>query len=209
MLQPLGHDSVRNLWTDAAIRDTVAAIAKHPAYRRSLTESLWGQIVRWIIEQISHLWRALGNTNVGRFAVVLSIIVIVALIVARIAIGVNSERAARGASQRRIRNAAGVNLLAEAQRLAATGDYTAAAHALFAAMLAAGASRGELRLHPSKTTGDYARELRRHKASWLPSYQSFRRRYDRVIYGDMQCSADDYEALLQVARPALTKGRAA
>lgn len=97
----------------------------------------------------------------------------------------------------------------EAERLAAIGDFTAAAHALCAALLASCAARGELRLHPSKTTGDYARELRRRPAPSAAGFQRFRARYDRVIFDLQRCTPEEYAALLAEAQPIILQARAA
>ena len=88
-----------------------------------------------------------------------------------------------------------------AQQLAARGDYTAAAHALYAALLDAGARRNQLELHPSKTAGDYVREVRRRSSPMFPSLRDFARAYEIVIYGLGECDRDRYERLLSIARP--------
>jgi len=91
-----------------------------------------------------------------------------------------------------------------AQQLAARGDYTAAAHALYAALLDAGARRKQLELHPSKTAGDYVREVRRRSSPIFPSLRDFARAYEIVIYGLGECDRDRYERLLSIARPIVT-----
>lgn len=199
---------MREWWTDSAIRDTVAAIASERAYQRAITNSWGSKIVRWIVDLIGDLLSIIGSTPHGRLITQILLAVLVVLIIARIALGIGAERYARREFQPRGTGVRAAAMLAEAERLAAAGDYTGAAHVLFAALLATGAARGELRLHPSKTTGDYARELRRRNASWLQSFQLFRSRYDRVIYGDMLCSADDYHALAREAGSVLTRERA-
>jgi hypothetical protein len=88
-----------------------------------------------------------------------------------------------------------------AQMLAARGDYTAAAHALYAALLDAGARQNLLRLHPSKTAGDYVREVRRRASPTFPSFRDFARAYELVIYGLGECDRDRYERLLSIALP--------
>ncbi|MFN0097349.1 MAG: DUF4129 domain-containing protein [Gemmatimonadaceae bacterium] len=97
----------------------------------------------------------------------------------------------------------------EAERLAASGDHLAAAQSLCAALLGACARRGEVVLHQSKTTGDYAREMRRRNAPSLSAFQRFRARYDRVIYDAQACDAAEYAALLSAATPLLQLERAA
>ncbi|HEY8793933.1 MAG TPA: DUF4129 domain-containing protein [Gemmatimonadaceae bacterium] len=88
-----------------------------------------------------------------------------------------------------------------AQQLAARGDFTAAAHALYAALLDAGARQNQLRLHPSKTAGDYVREVRRHSSLIFPGFRDFARAYELVIYGIGECNRDRYERLLSLALP--------
>ncbi|HLB08953.1 MAG TPA: DUF4129 domain-containing protein [Gemmatimonadaceae bacterium] len=90
---------------------------------------------------------------------------------------------------------------AAAQQLAARGDFTAAAHALYAALLDAGARQNQLRLHPSKTAGDYVREVRKRASPIFPGFRDFARAYELVIYGLGECNRDRYERLLSLALP--------
>ena len=90
---------------------------------------------------------------------------------------------------------------AAAQQLAARGDFTAAAHALYAALLDAGARQNQLRLHPSKTAGDYVREVRKRSSPIFPGFRDFARAYELVIYGLGECNRDRYERLLSLALP--------
>jgi riboflavin biosynthesis pyrimidine reductase len=62
-----------------------------------------------------------------------------------------------------------------------------------------------VRLHASKTAGDYARELARRGSPARSAFQQFRRRYDAVIFGAGTCDADEYAALLRDAAPILTR----
>lgn len=196
-------------WTDAAIRDTIAAIARQSAYQRELGQSALSKILRWMYDRFQDFLNGLKQLPYGREIALVLVVLAVLLIAARIIIGIRAEANA-GRVVARGQAAGGRNVsLAEAERLAALGEFTAAAHVLFSALLTAGAARGEFRVHPSKTTGDYVRELRRKRAPWLSPFQSFRSRYDRVIYGDMRCSAADYDALLSDARNMLTRERAA
>jgi hypothetical protein len=91
-----------------------------------------------------------------------------------------------------------------AQRLAARGDYTAAAHALYAALLDAGARQNQLKLHPSKTAGDYVREVRKRASPIFPTFRDFARAYEFVIYGLGECDRERYERLLSIALPVVT-----
>ncbi|MEP6781464.1 MAG: DUF4129 domain-containing protein [Gemmatimonadaceae bacterium] len=203
------QDSTGAQWTDKAIRDSVAAIAKQSAYDRQLAQSLWDRMLRWVFQQLFDLYNVIRHIPHGNLIFYGLLVLGVGLIAARLIIGVNGERVLRGQSRRTTTNVGAATMLANAEKLANAGNYTLAAHMLFSALITVGASRGELRVHPSKTTGDYAGELRRRNASWLKLFQSFRARYDRVIYGDMQCSPDDYAALLQLTRSVLAPAKAA
>jgi len=86
-----------------------------------------------------------------------------------------------------------------AQELAASGDFTGAAHALYVALLASLAKRDLLRLHPSKTIGDYLRELRRRPAAPTQTMLEFARTYELVAYGLRTCDADRYDRLRALA----------
>lgn len=196
-------------WSADAVRDTIASVARHADYERALTDSLWNRIGRWVVERLADLIAGLHGTSTGRTITIALLALVVALIVARLVIGINAERAARRKPRASRTTGTGAALRSEAERLAAAGDYTGAAHALFAALLAACAARGEIRLHSSKTTGDYARELRGRGSASLPSFQAFRSRYDRVIYGDLQCNAADYAALSREAQSLSLHERAA
>ena len=86
-----------------------------------------------------------------------------------------------------------------AQSLAAAGDYTAAAHALYLALLEGLARSEQLRLHPSKTVGDYLRELRARSSSLLPTVRDFARAYELIAYGFRECDAERYARLHALA----------
>jgi len=88
-----------------------------------------------------------------------------------------------------------------AQALAGSGAYTEAAHALYAALLDAAARQQQVRLHPSKTVGDYARELRSRSSALFGLFRDFGRVYEVVVYGLGQCDEARYERLLALASP--------
>ena len=88
-----------------------------------------------------------------------------------------------------------------AQKYAASGDFTAAAHSLYLALLGAIARRGLVRLHPSKTAGDYVRELRARSATVFTRFRDFARAYETVVYGSGVCDEERYETLQRLALP--------
>lgn len=86
-----------------------------------------------------------------------------------------------------------------AQRLATEGRYTEAAHALYGALLARVAARVPLRLHPSKTAGDYARDLRGTAPTIFGPFREFARSYEVVIYGLGTCDRSRFDGLIDLA----------
>ena len=189
-------------WPAQAVRDTVAAIARQDVYERSLGSTLWRRIWDTLMRWFDAFLALFDDSETARYVTIGLIVLLVALIVARVAIVVLTA-GEEGTAAPRHMSARARDARAEAERLAAAGRFTEAAHALLAAILASLADRGQVRLHDSKTTGDYARELDRNGSPLRGAFRTFRRRYDRVIYGVGECSADDFDALLRDAEPAL------
>jgi hypothetical protein len=108
---------------------------------------------------------------------------------------------ASGAGWDHLSGASRADAWGAAQMLAARGDYTAAAHALYAALLDAGARQEQIKIHPSKTTGDYVREVRRTSSPIFPRLRDFARAYEIVIYGLGVCDRERYERLVSIALP--------
>jgi hypothetical protein len=194
-------------WPAPAVHDTVAAIAKQAAYDRSVGQSAWDDFWSFVERLAGKIADFFRGSAAGRHVT----IVVVALIVA--AVIVHFIVAARAARKDSVTAAAparerGTDAWHDAERLAAAGRFTDAAHALLAALLAGFARRGEVRLHASKTAGDYARELARRGSPARGAFQQFRRRYDSAIFGTGACDAAEYAALLRDATPMLPRSGA-
>ena len=196
-------------WPAAAVHDTVAAIARQSAYQRRLTDTLWQRVWSWIGDRLNDLGDLLKGAGVGREVATWLVVLLLVLIIARVIIAARAAQDSASSSAGRVRRLFGSDPWGDAERFAAAGQFTEAAHALFAALLVAISARGDVRFHPSKTAGDYARELRRRNAPSFGGFQAFRTRYDQIIYGTGSCSADEYAALLRDARPLLDYQRAA
>ena len=196
-------------WPTSAVHDTVAAIARGLEYRRSLRQSfldrafLWlGEMIGKIIGFIRHLpsARTIGLTVLG---------IIVALIVTRLVIAALARDETLARRARRGSARTGDDPFVEAERLAAEGRYEDAAHALYHGVLLALARADRLRLDPSKTSGDYARELRaRGSASYQP-FRAFSRRFDVAVFGHGGCDAALIADLRRLATPFTGHVRAA
>ena len=183
-------------WSRAAIHDTVAAIVRQSAFNRD-ARTLFDRLFEWIQELFSRFMNALGGMPYGRFFASIALGGVVVLVLARIAYAsrLRARATDEGSRSRRIRGES-ADLWSEAERLAADGHYTDAAHVLYRATLSLLATGGLVRLHESKTSGDYARELRRRGDAAHTAFRRFGGRYDRIIYGAGSCDAAEYAALL-------------
>ena len=128
-----------------------------------------------------------------------------AIIVARVIYTtVHGERltAERATDPRRAR-VPGESAWSAAQHAAGKGDYTQAAHLLYAALLQSLSQRERLRLHSSKTAGDYARDLRaKSSPSWSP-FRKFVQAFEFIAYGRRECTRDEFERLRALAEPVM------
>lgn len=185
----------------AAIRDTAAAVFRNPAYTR---ESFMHRLGTWVLDLLRALFAQLrpGRAPAPVFWVVVGVLGLLLVgLLARLLFGVRLGR--RGAARR----GAGVgpsspgelDPWSAAQRLAERGDYTAGAHALYAAILGAIAGRGDIELRESKTVGDYMRELAARSSGALARFRDFARSYEATIYGLGACDRERYERLRGLA----------
>ena len=195
-------------WPPSAVHDTVEAIARGIEYRRSIRQSIFDRVLLWlaqgierIVDFIRHLpsSRAIGLTVLG---------IIVLLIVVRIVIAAMA-RDETGARARRRGAAAGEDPFVVAERLAAEGRFEDAAHSLYHGVLLALARTDRVRLDPSKTSGDYARELRARGSAAYQPFRAFSRRFDVAVFGHGGCDAALIDDLRRLAAPFAPRARAA
>ena len=196
-------------WPASAVHDTVAALARGFEYRRSFRQSLLDRAFLWLAEAIERVATFVRNLPSSR-AIGLTILgIIVAAILLRLVIAALARDETGGRARRRHGVGAGEDPFVAAERLAAEGRFEDAAHALYHGVLLALARSDRLRLDPSKTSGDYARELR---ARGSPSYQPFRefsRRFDVAVFGHGGCDAVLIDDLRRLASPLTPRARAA
>jgi hypothetical protein len=88
-----------------------------------------------------------------------------------------------------------------ADALLAAGRLEEAAHALYRGVVESVARAEKLRLDPSKTSGDYARELRGRGSARLSPFRAFARRFDVAVYGHGGCDAEALSELARLAEP--------
>jgi hypothetical protein len=199
---------VEQAWTNRTIHDTVGAIVRDRAYQRSILGSLLGRALMAVVNGIAKLLDLVKRIPGGRLTVIGVVLAIVALIVARIVLSADWRNddliRRRQTGARTLRT----DPWSEAERLAAAGDYTGAAHALYQAVLRRLAGSERISVHASKTSGDYSRELRRRGSPAATAFQQFGRRFDRVIFGIGECSPQEFDAMLREAM-AITPRQAA
>jgi len=191
--------SILQQWGAGPVHDTVATLVRDRAYQRSILGSLLGRALMAIVEGIARLVRAFQQIPGGRTTVIAAVAVVVALIVARVVLTAQLGGGAFAGRRGRGPLAVRADAWAEAERLASQGDYTGGAHALYQAVLRRLAGTERIRLHASKTSGDYSRELRRRGSPVAASFRQFGRRFDRVIFGTGECSAQEFEEMLREA----------
>ena len=183
-----------------AIRDTISRIVLERGYQRSITSTLLSRFWDWFSRLFSDLFRQAAGSR-GTYLISLSVIALV--IVAAIARSVIVARARRQAASQRETTLSADAQLAQARSLAAQGAFVEAAHLLYAAVVTRLVEAKRVRRHPSKTVGDYGRELRSAGDSLASAYLTFARIYDIVAYGDGLCDATRFSRLEQLAAPVL------
>jgi hypothetical protein len=196
------------VWPSGAVHDTVEAVVRGAAFRRSLRQSLGDRLLMWIGEALANLMQHVRGTGLARTAALTVAAVLVLLVVARLVLSARARDASvRVAHRGRVTTSDDPWVAAE--RLAAEGRYEEAAHALYHGVLANLAHTERLRLDPSKTSGDYARELRARRSAAYTPFRAFSRRFDAAVYGRDVCDVVLIDDLRRLASPLAARARAA
>lgn len=198
-------------WSASAIHDTVAAIARQPAYSTSVRQSLLGRFFRFLFEEIGDLLQLLHGSPGAKYTVFAAVALILLVIVSRFVVSQQIDARVRARGTRTADGRARPDYWTEARTLARAGDHDAACHVLYAAVLDELARAGAVRVHPSKTSGDYARELARRGVPVAPAFLAFARQFERIVFGASTdgISAEDFERLATAAERVSTKRAAA
>jgi hypothetical protein len=156
---------------------------------------------QWLVTWLASVFRFIDHSPVTRHAFAAAFILLILGVIGHIVLTVYIPGS--GASARwKLRGGFAPNAgdpWVLARQLAAQSRYTEAAHALYLALLARVATRVPLRLHESKTAGDYARELRRTAPTVFTPFREFARSYEVVIYGLGECDQSRFDGLLALA----------
>jgi hypothetical protein len=201
--------AVPHAWPARAVHDTVQAVLAQPAFRRDLSNTILDRLLLWLGEALSKLFHALQGLPGGRTIAISVAFVLVALVVARLLIAAQARDAGGISFGSRGRSGRREDPWRAAEGLAAAGDFEGAAHALYRGVLASLQQGEKLRLDPSKTSGDYARELRARGSGALHPFRAFARRFDVAVYGHGVCDAALYDDLRRLSDPLRQRARAA
>lgn len=184
----------------AAVRDTIARIVLERGYRENISNTLLSRVWEWVTRTLSELFNQAAGS---RGTYIISLTLIALAIGVSVARAVIVARARRQAADRRELQITADEQLAEARAMAAQGAHVAAAHLLYAALVTRLVEQKRARRHPSKTVGDYGRDLRGASDPLWMAYATFARVYDEVAYGDGLCDARRFAQLETLAAPLL------
>ena len=191
------------------MHDTVAAVARGLVFRRNLSDSIGQRIMMWIAEAIGQLVRLVRHSPAARPIGFGFVALIVVLVVARLLVAARAREDGIVSASRRGRRGAAEDPFVVADSLAREGRFEEAAHALYRGVLLSLARSERLRLDASKTSGDYARELRARGSSAHQPFRAFARRFDFAVYGHGRIDAELIDALRALAAPFVQRARAA
>jgi hypothetical protein len=204
----------------AAVHRAVEAVYRRPEYNPEPPESVWDRLLEPLRNGWEWLVSHLGIADGLRFTAPFVFFLIVALLaIAALAIlgfliwsAVSTTRpdrtgagSAAGGRVRLTRPRGVEEWDEEARRLAAEGRLREACVALYHALLLRLEQHGALRYDPSKTPGDYRREVRG-QADAARTLAGFLRRFEPIVFGGRAVDAQSYEALRQAARPEGARG---
>ncbi len=189
--------------SETAIRDTVASVFRNAAFNKSLKQTLGDKLFAWINMILESLQQAAREHPFLAFCVKMLVALMVVAIIGR-SIYLAYRRAQLKAQLLGYRRSGQTgdemqDAWLVAQRFASEGKYTEAAHAIYRHLLEWLAQRESVILHPSKTVGDYARDLRARSSRVFGNYRDFARSYEVVIYGLGSCDRERYDRLLSLA----------
>ncbi len=199
----------QRVWPAEAIHDTVDAVVRQGAFRRSIQSSIGERLVHWAIEWLERLFAFLDGRTSARGIALTFAALLALLVVARIVLSARARDIDGFTARRALRPDASEDPWRAADRLAADGRFEEAAHALYRGVVATLVVRERLPFDSSKTSGDYARELRARGSSSYAPFREFSRRFDIVVYGHHGTDESALRDLVRLASPFSPQTRAA
>ena len=200
--------AVAGPWTAAQIHDTIAAIVRKPEYATPVRQSILGRVLGSLLRFIRDLLERIQEWPGARYLLIVAIALLILVIVGRIVIAQQMDARRRAGAGLRTIDGARRDYWALAAELDAAGNHVAACHAIYIGVLDALSRAGAVRFHASKTSGDYARDLRQRQSPIAGAFAAFAREFDRSVYGWRAPTHDDY-ARLSAAAEGIVPRRAA
>ena len=191
----------QRVWPAEAIHDTVDAVVRDGAFRRSIQSSIGERLMQWTLQWLERLFGFLDGRTSARGIALAFAALLALLLVARIILSARARDTESSAARRSLRPDASEDPWRAADLLAAEGRFEEAAHALYRGVVATLVLRERLRFDPSKTSGDYARELRARGSSSYAPFREFSRRFDVVVYGHRGSDESSLRDLARLASP--------
>jgi hypothetical protein len=186
-------------WTAKQIHDTVAAIVRQRRYAVPIRQTLLSRVLRFLGDELRSLIDLFGGSQNARIAIILAVALLVLAIVGRIVVGRRLELRRQTAGSLRIVGSSRRDYWALAAEMEQRGDFVGASHALYLAVLDTLARAGGITFHPSKTVGDYVRDLRQRRSPSLEPFREFGQRFERDVFGSEPPTAATYQRLAQFA----------
>jgi len=193
---------------EAVIADTVAAVFRDPAYHRV---ALLQRLGAWLLDGVRSILARLEPGRVPSpvfWILVIAVLGVVVLVIVRAALFlvVGSWPRRNGRKGGGPFESGRPDPWNAARMHASRGEYTAAAHELYAGILAALAGWGDVELHESKTAGDYRRDLTARRSAVLAGFREFAGHYELAIYGLGSCDRERFERLQDLAHRIVESG---
>jgi hypothetical protein len=206
---PPPPQAVAGPWTAKQIHDTVAAIARQAAYATPIRQSILGRILGSLFRWIRDLLERIKEWPDARYLLIAVVVLLILVIAGRIVIAQQMEaRRLAGAGLRAI-GGERRDYWALAAELDAAGNHVGACHAIYIGVLDALSRTGAVRFHASKTSGDYARDLRQRQSPIAGEFAAFARQFERSVYSWSAPAHDDYVRLSRTAEGIVPRRAAA
>ena len=191
----------QRVWPAEAIHDTVDVVVRAGPFRRSIQSSIGERLMQWTLQWLERLFGFLDGRTSARGIALTFAAVLALLLVARLILSARARDTDDLTARRALRPDMSDDPWLDAEVLAVEGRFEEAAHALYRGVVATVVARERLRFDPSKTSGDYARELRARGSSSYAPFQEFNRRFDVVVYGHRGSDESSLRDLVRLASP--------
>ncbi|HEV8448107.1 MAG TPA: DUF4129 domain-containing protein [Gemmatimonadaceae bacterium] len=205
----LPPQAVAGPWTAKQIHDTVAAIVRQRAYSVPVRQSILGRILLAVFRWIRDLLEQIKAWPDARYLLIAAVVVVVLAVAGRIVIAQQIEARRRVGVGLRAIGGERRDYWAMAAEMDAAGDFVGACHAVYIGVLDALTRMGAVRYHASKTSGDYARDLRQRQSPVAGDFWSFARQFDRSVFGWTAPTHEDYVRLARAAEGIVPRRAAA